>query len=146
MTFTTTRAEQSRTHIAILDGLGLKGDETSFEAAKKIAHAEVVSGVILEDGDPPVWHILAASDAAMEYIYEQANSEIAEFDIPSLTEALNGSRRLAVLVARLCGAVPHEMTPNQKGMSAIWRNAVSAPNVEFPPNLFAEFLKDTEFE
>lgn len=146
MTYITTRAEQSRIHIGALEGFGLKGDETSFEAAKKTAYAEVISGVALEDGDPPSWQVLAAADAANNHVIETNGSEIAEFDITSLTVAMNGSRRLAVIVARLCGATPQEKTPYKQGMAMIWRNAASAPTVKFPSDLLADFLKDAEFE
>ena len=146
MTFISTRAEQSRIHVGVLEAFDLKGNETSFEAAKKIAYAEVVSGVALEDGDPPSWQVLAAAEAAQNHIIETTGDEIADFDIASLTEALNGSRRLAILVARLCGAMPQEKTPYKQGKTVTWRNAASAPTVAFPHDLFAKFLKDAEFE
>lgn len=141
MTYINTRAERSRIHIAMLEGFGLKGDEASFEASKKIAYAEVVSGVGVEEGDPSLWQIQAAADAASYYIFEETGGEIAEFDIPSLSAALKGSRRIAVLVARLCGAVPI-----RDGKGVKWRNASSAPLVQFPPNTVSDFLQRDEFE
>lgn len=133
------RAEQSRLHLNAVRSMNACHSESDPETIKRNAYAECISRVGLLDSDPPTWVILAAADAASEAVYEATGSDVAEFDMASLTVVL-GERRLAVMVVRLCGA-----SARANGGKTVFANADCAPFVRFKETLLTDFLSNPDW-
>jgi hypothetical protein len=110
------------------------------ENVAKTAYAELISRTGLLDDDPETWILMAYAQCLTEAIHDQTDGVLGEVPISTLASALGVDRRLAVLVARLCG-----MTPRTRKGAQFVANAESAPSVFITEKTVAGFFASMDW-